>query len=504
MFIRSRHRRRLWSLAVTGALLAQPGATWAREPSRAELEERIRRLEQIIHDAGLDRPAARRREAPARTTAPPPPAEAEIDKPAVEAIVEEKLRKQKVLAGWKDGFFLESPSGDFKLKLRGYMQTQGRFFPLEEGDTGTDSIFMRRVRPIVEGTVFKWFDFKIMPDFGLGTTTLQDAYFDVTYFKPWATLRGGKDKVPLSLERLQSGADLLFVERSIANNLAPNRDVGFRLAGDVLDGTFIWQAGVYNGVPDGQSSDGNVAGDTTSDFIGAFRGFLTPFKNLGIDALEQASFGVAATYGTQKDSDNLNVVQYRTPGRATFFRYRTSTSTTSPITVTGDGKSYRLAPQGYWYWGPFGLMGEYIYSQQGARREATSDDVTTVTKGEFANHGWFVQASYVLTGEDASYRAVVPINPFDPFNGRWGAFEIAARGSIVDIDPRLFTLGFTTEELSTRRASNWGVGVNWYFNKNFKLQADWEHTEFDNEIEFTGDDLRDHEDVILFQFQIAY
>ena len=71
-----------------------------------------------------------------------------------------------MLAGWKDGFFLESPSGDFKLKLRGYMQTQLRVFPNEGGDTGTDSFFMRRVRPIVEGTVYKYFDFKIMPDFG--------------------------------------------------------------------------------------------------------------------------------------------------------------------------------------------------------------------------------------------------------------------------------------------------------------------------------------------------
>jgi hypothetical protein len=112
------------------------------------------------------------RAAPVTRTAPP--AE-ELDKQAVEAIVEEKLRKQKVLAGWKDGFFLESPSGDFKLKLRGYIQTQPRIFTNENDDTGTDSIFMRRVRPIVEGTVFKYFDYKIMPDFGQGTTSLQDA-----------------------------------------------------------------------------------------------------------------------------------------------------------------------------------------------------------------------------------------------------------------------------------------------------------------------------------------
>src|SRR4029453_11584401 len=165
MFIRSRYRRRLWSAVVSGALLLQPVAARAKEPSRAELEDRIRRLEQIIRDNGLDRPVPRGgRPAPVRSAAPPP--EADLDKPTVEAIVEEKLRKQKVLAGWKDGFFLESPSGDFKLKLRGYLQTQFRDFPQESGDTGTDQIWLRRVRPIVEGTVYKYFDYKIMPDFG--------------------------------------------------------------------------------------------------------------------------------------------------------------------------------------------------------------------------------------------------------------------------------------------------------------------------------------------------
>jgi hypothetical protein len=43
---------------------------------------------------------------------------------------------------------------------------------------------MRRVRPIVASTLFKYFDFRIMPDFGEGSAVLQDGYFDVTYFKP--------------------------------------------------------------------------------------------------------------------------------------------------------------------------------------------------------------------------------------------------------------------------------------------------------------------------------
>src|SRR6185503_10329961 len=202
-----------WLMAVglAGFIAGLAGTSAAREQSREELEERVRRLEQIIRDAGLDQP---RKKGKAKTTVVERERETVVAEPApnqseqarnreeVEAIVEDKLKKQKVLAGWKDGFYLESPNGDFKLKLRGYLQADARFFPLEAGDTGTDSFFLRRVRPILEGTVYKYFDFRIMPDFGGGSTVLQDAYARINYW-PYAQIQAGKWKSPFSLERLQ-------------------------------------------------------------------------------------------------------------------------------------------------------------------------------------------------------------------------------------------------------------------------------------------------------------
>ena len=150
-----RHRRRCWR---------RRARRWRRADARSSRSASAGSSDHPRRTASTSRrPRAAARHRPTTRTAP---SAEELDKPAVEAIVEEKLRKQKVLAGWKDGFFLESPSGDFKLKLRGYMQTQFRDFPHENSDTGTDSIFLRRVRPIFEGTVYKYFDYKIMPDFG--------------------------------------------------------------------------------------------------------------------------------------------------------------------------------------------------------------------------------------------------------------------------------------------------------------------------------------------------
>ena len=37
------------------------------------------------------------------------------------------------------------------------------------------------MRPVLEATAFKLFDFKLMPDFAGGTTVLQDAYADLKF-----------------------------------------------------------------------------------------------------------------------------------------------------------------------------------------------------------------------------------------------------------------------------------------------------------------------------------
>jgi phosphate-selective porin OprO and OprP len=483
-------RRTLVGLALAGVAVAgfpDPlRAQTRREPSRAELEERIRRLEQIIEKQGLDKPAAKPSTAAAPDAGPP------VDKAEVEAIVDSTLKKQKVLAGWKDGFFLESPSGDFKMKLRGYIQADARVFPNNGGDTGFNNFSLRRVRPIIEGTVYKYFDYRIMPDFGGGTATIQDAWGGINYWQE-ARFRAGKFKPPVSLERLQSGADLLFVERSLLQNIVPNRDVGFQLAGDFLDGIFSYQIGVFDGTVDGGSVDNDVSSE--KEFAG--RIFSEPAKKSGIPALAGLGLGVAGTYGDLNNADSLSGIQYRTPARSTFFRFDTSSS----VSIVGDDERHRIVPQGYWYYGPFGVLGEYAFSKQGVRQ---SNSMTgEVVRADLDNSSWFAQASWVVTGEDASYKGVTPINNFDPRNGRWGALELAIRYGELIVDEDAFTLGLASKPTSTDEAQNYTFGINWYLNRNFKFNLNYEHTDFNNDVEF-GSSLRDKEDVILTRFQVSY
>ena len=350
---------RRWAASlVMASLLLQPVVAAAQsrddlEKRIQELERKLERLEKLEHQQSAPAKGKAKSSSSTVTTttvsapvepASPPP----LEPHEVKALVQEEIKKTKPTAGWKDGFFLESANGDFKLKLKGYVQVQGRWFPNEAGATGTSSFFLRRVRPTIEGTVFKYFDYKIMPDFGgTGgtsiTATIQDAYADVKYF-PYARFRAGKFKEPFSLERLQSGSDLLFVERSISNSLAPNRDVGFMLHGDLFDSIFQYQLGLFNGVVDGGSTDGDANSD--KDFAG--RVWFQPFVTWGSPILENFGFGLAGTYGNDSN-DPIDGTRVRTDGLSTVYKIATDT--------LGFGNHSRISPQLYYYWGPFGMMG---------------------------------------------------------------------------------------------------------------------------------------------------
>ncbi|HEV8713002.1 MAG TPA: porin [Candidatus Binatia bacterium] len=397
-----------------------------------------------------------------------------------------KAKEAPIFGAGKEGFFLRSADGNFQLRIRGYLQADGRVFADDQEHVGTDTFLLRRVRPIFEGTVFKNFDFRLMPDFGGGTTVIQDAYVDARFW-PQAKLRVGKYKPPLGLERLQSGSELLFVERGLPTNLVPNRDIGAQLHGDLLDGSFTYALGAFNGVPDLGNGDGDTNDD--KDFVG--RAFVHPFKNTTIKPLQGLGIGFAGSYGKHSGTAaSPNLPSYRTQGQLTFFKYR-SDGTVAGTTVA-DGHETRYSPQGYYYWGPFGLLWEYVWTLQKVKRNTA--------RATLDNDAWQVALSYVLTGENASYRSVSPARPFDLTKGTWGAFEIAARYGELHVDKDTFPV-FANPAGAARVAESWGIGLNWYLNRNFKFQLNYEQTDF------TGGGAqgeRPKEHAVLSRFQISY
>ncbi|HTL70361.1 MAG TPA: porin [Candidatus Eisenbacteria bacterium] len=361
-----------------------------------------------------------------------------------------------VTANAKDGFSIEAADDSFKFRARGYVQADGRFFTQDKKDLGTTDTFVpRRVRPIFEGTVFKDYDFLIQPDFGNNTVTIQDAYAEYKYW-PQLKLRAGKFKEPFGLERLQSDVNTSFIETGLPTLLTPNRDVGVQASGDFDEGWLTYQVGVFNGVADGGSADL----DSNNDKDVAARVFAQPFKEFDFEPIRGLGGGAAFTFGHEEGATPT----IRSMGQATVFSYNTNS--------VADEPRGRFSPQAFWYWNRFGVLGEYVESTQELSR------TTAGLKKKIKNDAWQVLGTWVLTGEDASYKGVTPRHPFDPSQRTWGAFELATRYGELLIDPDAFDLGFASRAVSVSAIQEWALGLNWYLNRNVKLMLDYSLSTF--------------------------
>jgi len=388
--------------------------------------------------------------------------------------------RSAVVSADTSGFQIRSRDGkSYRLRLRGYVQTDARFFPDGGDDTSQETFTMRRVRPLFEGTLFEYADFRIMPDFGGGSASLQDAYLNLRPFGTIAQLQTGKFKAPFGLERLQSGTALTFIERGLPTEVAPNRDIGAMFQGDFREGLLTYQAMVGNGVQDASSADA----DTNDDKEVVLRVFGHPFQETTIEPLQGLGIGFAASVGEQEGA----TARYRTSGRNTFFRYGTN--------VIEDGNRVRWSPQAYWYWGPFGAMFEYVRSSPQLRLPGGAEIEPDID-------AWQIAASYVITGEAASYRGVVPVKPFRGSEGGRGAWEVAARYHELSVDDEIFDEGFASRTQSAENARAWTVGVNWYMNPFVKLSLNFDQTFFEDGGSDGGD--RPTESAVLSRFQVAF
>ncbi len=377
--------------------------------------------------------------------------------------------------------------GDYELKLRALLQLDGRVFLGDATPRFNDTFLVRRLRPSFEGSAGKLVGFRFTPEFAGAAATVVDAYLDLK-FHPAATLRAGKFKSPVGLERYTYSTNALpLVEFGFPTELAPNRDLGLQLLGEVFESRLSYQLAYTNGAADGR--DANFT-DVDNRKEVAARVFAEPFRN-SPGFFQGLGFGVAGSSGTKlttavPDATTNLKPSYRTPGQNAFFTY--------DGTAVANGDHTRLAPQAYFYRNSFGLIGEYIESEQ-----ALTD---TGVSGDVKNTAWQAVATHVLTGEDASSRGVSkPKQPYTAGGDGWGAFEFVARYGELDIGQEAFDQGFASIATSASKASAFGAGFNWYLNSNAKLVLDYHQTAFDGGAA-AGD--REDERALFTRLQITY
>ena len=398
-----------------------------------------------------------------------------------------------------NGFNLASGDTNFVIQLHGVAQLDSRTFFNTGGANGNDGFLVRRARPIISGTVFHDFDFNFTPEFGGSTVQILDSYVNYRY-RPWLQVQAGKFKSPVGLEQLQSDPATTFNERSLVTDLVPNRDLGVALKGDVFNGAANYALGLFNGATDYNGTTVNTSFQDNRAVAG--RLFFQPWKNSGSNSLRGLGFGVGGSYLVSNPATNSATgltPGYTTDGQQRFFAFN------SGVNAQGDG--WRISPQAYYYYGPFGLLAEYAISDQQARRTAT---VATPVR-DLENKGFELTASWVLTGEDAAYNGITPRHPFDTRNGGWGAWQLAARFAELDLDNNAFVGSAATRladpTKSTTGAQAWSVGLNWFLNKNIRANLSYSHTAFSsyagNKIA-GGNAAAQEENTLFTRLQLAF
>jgi phosphate-selective porin OprO/OprP len=444
---------------------AQQASDAKSKQQSEELEQKFQKLQQ-----GKDAEAKQQLEALSQQVK-----KLELNREADQEMAEAREKEAPKISIGTNGFSLASADNSYNLQLKGVLQVDSRTFFGDSHIVGNDSILLRRARPVLQGTVARDFDFLFVPEFGgSGSPQIFDAYLNYRYNSA-LQLQAGKMKSPVGLEALVQDVDLLFNERALPFDLVPGRDLGFDLHGDLLDGAISYTAGVFNGVSDGRNSS-NFDFEDNKAFEG--RVFFRPFKGTSIAALRGFGFGLGGSYEEMQGTNTSglpattggSLAGFATDGQQQFFAY----NPVSNAVVVADGEHWRLSPQGYYYYGPFGFLGEYVISDQRVSRTGTRP----FTSARLDNRAWEITGSWIVTGEEAAYRGGVnPRHPFNPRQGDWGALQLVGRYAELNIDDEAFPL-FSNPASSASSARAWSGGINWYLNRNIQVKASFSHTDF--------------------------
>ena len=513
-----------------------------KKPTVEELERRIQILEQKLEaqqqataaalqsataaqnaaSAAQTSAAAAQQASAAPAAAPAQTAQTPKPSPEQHPVAEQQaasatVSKPQIFAG-PGGFSFQSPDGADQIRFHGEFDFDGRFYDDNLTPDGSRSTWLlRRARPIIEGTFGNLFDFRFNPDFAGGKTVIQDA-FVAARFNPLFVVTAGKFKEPFGLERLQFSPNNRFIELGLPSDLVPNRDLGLQVSGTFAfaSGTLTYQVGYFDGVADGVSTDVNatpeIDNNDKKDWVA--RLFAQPFLKTDFAALRGLGAGAAVSYTNQVGSAaNTLLPTYRTETQRNFFTYYTATTASGSPSANGttiaDGERLRISPQAYYYFKSFGLLSEYVDETQEVSRTLGSGATALKRHARLKPDSWQVVATYLVTGDDATFGTVVPKRPFAIGQPGWGALELAARVSALKLDPATFTdlkgvanSWFADPSSQAGKATAWSIGVNWYLTQNVEWVVDYTTTRFDGGAK-NGNDRAD-ESAFFTQFQVAF
>ena len=263
-----------------------------------------------------------------------------------------------------------------------------------------------------------------------------------------ATLSLGKTKETISMSRLSAMIyEPAQQERaSVSDGLLPARNIGIVINNSFLKERMTWSAGVFN---NWYEVDRSFSNNPT-----VFTGRITALPFVSEDESNLLHLGIAGRY-----SNAAGGIQYQ--AKTEIFSGPVSVDT-GPLDDASSTFHYQL--EFAWRKGPFILMGEYLQA-----------NVSSITTNDPSFKGYYVVASYVISGEMRGYnKRSGLVNRLKVANevksGGWGALEVYSRWSSVDM---------TDQNVVGGEMNTLSFGLNWWPMSSIQANVNYRYSTLD-------------------------
>lgn len=420
---------------------------------------------------------------------PPVPASPSEDtvNPSLEARLAELEAKYQALEESRDELasgldrYVTTSHPESKLRVFGRINTDLWTFPGESpGVNGFESgnndippqdwFGFRRLRLGALGTIRENMEYKIEMEFADGDDVeFRDAYLGFTDLPYLQTVRIGNQKRPYGLDNLNSSRYNVFMERDLAISAfgVGNRRFGIMSRGSSDDLAWNWRYGLYN-----LTNIESIGHYTSNHWQGQVAGRLanTMWYDELSDGRGYAHVGVSGTWANPNGNastnnfagSGINQAQFQTRPEA-----RTESTWLDTGMINGADHYTLLGLENVVNFGAVQFCGEY-----------QTVWLDRDNAGQLYFHGGYFYVSYFLTGEHMPWNrgsgTLQRIYPFENFflvdtardgvRGGWGAWQIAARYSTVDL---------ADADIQGGIGDSVTLGLNWYWNPWSRMQFNY-------------------------------
>ncbi len=373
-----------------------------------------------------------------------------------------------------EGLRIRSPAEDLELHLGGRFIEHVRAIAGRPDDPriSPDSFYVRQALILLDGTLSRDFRFALRADM---TSTLGGASASLpSTFLAWEptpgfTLVFGQFRVPQSQEAVTATIFTDCVERSIVAAFVPSTELGIKAASEAWGGILGGQIALTNGRGH-LSGDGRTRNDDNDEKELTLRLTTTRWVDAEDSPLHRLFL---AFYGSLSDVDDVPM--------ATGFDLETTELGVTFLDASAgtlDGRRRRAGSEISWSLGPFGLRGDFLVR--------TDEAVNGAVREEIPIRAWEATATLLLTGEEKSMGdRVIPLHPFDPVQGGWGAVELAFRIGGARVGREIEKLG-TSLAGQSNEVRTFTAGINWFPAANVRLSSNAVLEEYGDGIDFAG------------------